>query len=160
MNPTHVTVHCSATRPHQNLSVKDIRKMHLKKKYRDIGYHYVIRLDGSVHKGRPITQQGAHVRGHNENNIGICLVGGLDKTGKPTNTYNDNQLSALFGLSLDLCREYGIDYDLVCGHRDWYGDTNGDGVVDKHDWLKECPCFNVREWFKSQLKSNSIIKEL
>lgn len=160
MKPMHITVHCSATRPSQDLSVADIRAMHYKKKYKDIGYHYVIRLDGSVHKGRPVTRQGAHVRGHNEDNIGICLVGGLDSTGKPSNTYNDRQLEALFGLLLDLCETHTIDFDFVCGHRDWYGDTNGDGKVDKYDWLKECPCFNVREWFKSLLKSNSIIEEL
>ena len=157
---THITVHCSATRPGQNLSAKDIDRMHKQKGYRGIGYHYVIRLDGSVQKGRDDSRQGAHVKGHNKGNIGICLVGGLDAAGKAKNTYSEEQMHALFALLLDLCEKYEVDFGLVCGHRDWYGDTNGDGKVDKYDWLKECPCFNVREWFESQLKSNFIIEEL
>lgn len=156
MKPTHITIHCSATRPHQNVRAADIKRMHIKKGWRTIGYHYVIPQDGTIEKGRPVTRQGAHVKGHNENNIGVCLIGGLDESGKPSNTYNDKQLDALFKLLLDLCAEHGIDHGLVCGHRDWFGDTNNDGVVDKRDWLKECPCFNVREWFRELLIDNSI----
>jgi len=42
-----------------------------------VGYHYVVDLQGNVHKGRCITQVGAHVKGHNKTSIGICYVGGL-----------------------------------------------------------------------------------
>lgn len=149
MKLTHITIHCSATRPHQNIGRKEIRRMHINKGYRDIGYHYIIRRDGSVQAGRPVTQQGAHVKGHNTGNIGICLIGGLDANGKPVNNYTEEQFYSLECLVEELCSVNNIDYEFVCGHRDWYGDTNNDGIIDSHDWLKECPCFDVKTWLKN-----------
>ena len=77
-------IHCSATRPDQVIGAEDIRRWHVDGNgWSDIGYHYVIRRDGIVEPGRDRDldgdiweEVGAHVRGHNGNSIGICLVGG------------------------------------------------------------------------------------
>jgi N-acetylmuramoyl-L-alanine amidase len=146
MKQKYITVHCSATRPNQDIGVDQIRKEHKAKGWSDIGYHFVITQGAEIQYGRPLTRTGAHVQGYNKGNIGICLVGGLDKKGYPSNTYSELQMSALRYLITELIGVHGIKQENIKGHRDWYGDTNGDGVIDKHDWMKECPCFNVKEW--------------
>ena len=147
MNPKYITVHCSATRPMSRFSVADLRSLHVGiNGWTDIGYHFYITTDGEIHECRPLTREGAHVRRRNKDNIGICLEGGLsNETGKPYNTYSFFQLESLRRLIGRLSLNYDIYKDDIKGHRDWYGDTNGDGVIDSGDWLKKCPCFDVRE---------------
>ena len=94
-----------------------------------------------LHPCRPLDRNGAHVKGHNSNNIGVCLEGGLNNdTGKPSNTYTYSQMNALRVVVEFLQNSFGISNDDVKGHRDWYG--------DKKDWQKECPCFDVKEWLE------------
>lgn len=159
MKPKYITIHCSASYPKtaKHETASDIRAIHVKKGWSDIGYHYFIRRDGSVEKGRLDDKQGAHVKGHNKDNLGICLAGGVDDHGKAEANYTDAQYNALYGMLLHICYDYKIKYSDVRGHRDWYPDHNGDGVIDSRDWLKVCPCFDVRAWFKQQLKLNEVI---
>lgn len=143
MNPKYITVHCSAT--DQKADVQTIRTMHIKRGWSDIGYHFVITVDGFVQPGRPLTRNGAGVQGHNKDNIHICLIGG-----EKTCDFTEPQWDALRYLISELSGIYGILEKNIKGHRDWFPDTNGDGVVDRRDWLKECPRFSVadklREW--------------
>ena len=74
-----IIIHCSATPEGREVSVDTIRKWHLKRRFSDIGYHYVIGLDGTIHKGRPIEKVGAHCSYENIGSIGICYVGGMSK---------------------------------------------------------------------------------
>ena len=76
MTPNKITLHCSDS-PDENdkISVSDIRAWHLQRGWKDVGYHYVICRSGTIQKGRPDTEVGAHVEGHNTGNLGICLVG-------------------------------------------------------------------------------------
>lgn len=77
-----VVIHCSATRREwmEDTSVADqaaeIDRWHKARGWRAIGYHFVIGRDGAVAYGRDIDEAGAHVRGHNHDSIGICLIGG------------------------------------------------------------------------------------
>ena len=84
----------------------EIRKWHLAKGWKDIGYHFVIRLNGAIEQGRPVEQVGAHVQGHNSTTIGVCYVGGV-KGRKAVDTMNHVQEFALAGLVTNLRREYG-----------------------------------------------------
>ena len=75
-----IVVHCSATPRHKDFSAEDIRDWHVKGNgWDDIGYHFVIRLDGSIEYGRMVDKYGAHVKGHNYDSLGICYIGGMDK---------------------------------------------------------------------------------
>lgn len=149
---TDITVHASADEHGSSKDVHSLRDYHVRvKRWSDIGYHFVITAQGIVQQGRPLDIMGAHVYGHNHNNIGICLIGGL-KDGKPSNDYSVKQYAALFKLLVKLCIQYRLPYTAVKGHRDWFPDRNGDGVIDKQDWLKDCPCFDVRNWFKASLE--------
>lgn len=149
MKPTFITVHCSASKKGRYLTASEIRKEHLARGWKDIGYHFVIRTDGAVETGRRIDTQGAHVEGHNKDNVGICLIGGLNAQGKASFTYTPAQMYSLERLLDELCGLYSIPFDNIKGHRDWYGDSNGDGVIDSRDWYKECPCFDVTTWLSS-----------
>ena len=75
-----IIVHCSATREGQHIDVDTIRQWHTSepRNWSDIGYHYVIYLDGSIVPGRPEERQGAHCKGNNKTSIGVCYVGGVD----------------------------------------------------------------------------------
>lgn len=104
-----IIVHCSATAEGKAFTTADIRRWHMSppNNWRDIGYHYVIELDGSIHKGRPIEQIGAHAKGHNRYSIGICYVGGCAKDGKtPKDTRTPEQKQALTQLLTELHRQF------------------------------------------------------
>lgn len=161
MNPSRITVHCSASRKGRYLTAFELRKFHtdpppLGRGWSDLGYHFVIRTDGVVDTGRSIDKQGAHVKGHNSNNIGICLIGGLDRSGKPANTYSHAQFHALYALIRELCAKYKIPFTEVCGHRDYSPDLNGDGQITTNEFIKDCPCFDVVEWLGELLEQDGV----
>lgn len=129
---TEIIIHCTATRPDANCTVESIRRYHKSLGWHDIGYHYVIYPDGSVHSGRPIEQVGAHCPGHNAQSIGIVYVGGLDADGRPADTRTPLQHLALLQLVQDLMEEHNITS--IHGHNEYA--------------TKACPCFNVQQWRK------------
>ncbi len=142
-----IVIHCSATEEGKSVSVDEIRRWHKARGFQDIGYHYVINIDGGVHFGRPIEQAGAHAQGYNANSIGICYVGGLSlKILKPMDTRTDDQRKTLSILIARLQEKYPIAY--INGHRDLSVDLNGDGVITPGEWMKSCPCFNVHDEYK------------
>lgn len=140
-----IFIHCTATREGQAIDAATIRKWHLGKGWNDIGYHFVIRLDGSVERGRPEHVPGSHVQGFNTGSIGVVYVGGLDAQGKAKDTRTPAQLAAMARLVGELVKAYPAAE--VMGHRDASPDEDGDGVVEKHEWLKDCPCFDVKAWW-------------
>lgn len=147
MTYKYITVHASAGS--QNQTVEDIRRYHMDVNgWADIGYHYVIDTEGEIHVGRDIKIMGSHVRGHNKNNIGICLIGGIDKKGKAVDNFTDAQKEALRYLIVKLAFKYNILAENVKGHRDWSPDLNGDGKITSNEFIKQCPCFDVKSWFK------------
>jgi N-acetyl-anhydromuramyl-L-alanine amidase AmpD len=132
-----LVVHCAATRPSLDVGVAEIRAWHRQQGWSDVGYHHVIRRDGTVEPGRREELVGAHVSGHNRDSIGICLVGGLDAEGEPAPTFTEEQFAALRGLLNDLLAKYDLSDDAILGHRDFPGVS------------KACPCFDVRHWWKT-----------
>lgn len=145
-----ISVHCSDTRPNVDIGARTIRIWHTTpvaeggRGWHDIGYHYVIRLNGSVEKGRQDDVEGAAVQGFNEHTLAICYVGGSDARGQPADTRTPAQKVAMAKLVRDLCVKYGISASHVFGHRDLaFKDFNHDGRSEPGEWLKECPCFAV-----------------
>lgn len=130
-----LVVHCSATPASMNIGRKEIEEWHRAKGWVAIGYHYVIRRDGTVETGRPSDVIGAHVEGHNKNSIGICLVGGVNKAMKPEDNFTASQFAALGGLLHMLKAKYPDA--AIQGHRDF---------PNVH---KACPSFDVKAWLKA-----------
>ena len=142
-----ITIHCTATREGQDFDAATIRKWHLRKGWRDIGYHFVIGLDGEIERGRPEDQIGSHVRGFNNGSLGVVYVGGLDAQGKAKDTRTDAQKAAMAELVTELTGTY--EGAKVQGHRDLSPDKDGDGKVEPHEWLKMCPCFDAGKWWQA-----------
>ena len=145
-----ITVHCSATKPSKNDDVNSIRKMHKDKGWSDIGYHAVITRDGYMQKGRSENRMGAGVKGHNENNIHICMIGGIDENGKACDNFTPEQYDTLRVVVNDYTSRYGVKMKNILGHRDYSPDLNGDGKITSNEFIKMCPCFDVqtklKEW--------------
>lgn len=139
-----IVVHCSATPRGLDIGAREINSMHLARGFKMIGYHYVIRINGKREAGRRLEAIGAHATGHNARSVGICLVGGLDDARKPANTYTPAQFAELEACLRQLKHQF--PGARICGHRDLSPDTDGDGVVERHEWVKECPCFDVAAW--------------
>ncbi len=122
-----IIIHCTATKPHQDIGVEEINLWHKAQGWKSVGYHYVVRLDGRVEKGRSEEEIGAHCRGQNRNSIGICYVGGLDVSGRPRDTRTEAQKKSLQKLVASLRLHWGALP--VVGHRTYT--------------RKACPSFDV-----------------
>lgn len=119
-----LVVHCSASPNDEDVSASHIHSMHLGFGWHGIGYHRVIRRDGSVEMGRPEYWVGAHVYGHNQESLGVCLIG------------NDQFTTEQWRTLESVLREWKKKYPnaKICGHRDFsYTD-------------KTCPNFDVEDW--------------
>lgn len=157
-----IIIHCSATRAGQDLRAKDIDRCTSKECFSQIGYNFVIDLDGVVENGRPLSMDGAHCNtkgfsesSYNKHSVGICYIGGLDANGKPADTRTIAQKAALRELVAKLCKEYEIIE--VLGHRDTSPDLDGSGEVEPKEYIKACPCFDVRSEFPNFLR-NTVVR--
>ena len=127
-----IIIHCSATEAGKNFKAADIKRWHVQGNgWKDIGYHFVIDLDGTIEIGRPVEMKGAHTTNHNAYTIGICYVGGL-QYGKPADTRTDAQKKSLREL-VNVLKSCFPEINLVSGHRDYAN--------------KACPCFDARKEF-------------
>ena len=136
---TMIILHCSATREGQDIKAKTIKQWHKDRGFDDIGYHYVIDLDGTIEKGREEDLVGAHCKGHNATSIGICYVGGCDKNMKPKDTRTPEQKRSMLSLVRNLVNKYKIPVTQIWAHHDF----------DKH---KACPSFDISEFRKDYIK--------
>ena len=127
-----IILHCSATPDGRAVSVDTIRRWHKKRGWSDIGYHYVIQLNGDINKGRSIERMGAHVSGQNRGSIGICYIGGVDKNMKPQDTRTGAQKKSLDKFILELM------------------DKHPDATLHGHNEFssKACPSFDVQKEYK------------
>lgn len=126
-----IIIHCSATPEGREVSVREIDSWHRQQGYNEIGYHYLIGLDGNVNAGRPEANIGAHCRGHNRDSIGVCYVGGCDAKMKPKDTRTPQQRTALRRLVAELQGRY--PGATLHGHNEFAA--------------KACPSFDVgKDW--------------
>jgi len=136
---TKIIVHCTATQEGKDIDIETVRRWHLRRGWRDVGYHFLVKLDGTIEDGRPIEMTGAHTRGENWCSIGVAYVGGVekerDKNGKwiAKDTRTEEQKDALLDLLLQLKDTYqGSE---IYGHRDFSS--------------KACPSFDARTEYEN-----------
>ena len=148
-----IVIHCTATRAGQDVRASDIDKWHKERGFAMIGYNYVVDLDGTVEVGRPLNRDGAHCNtagtsglAYNKHSIGIVYVGGLDWAGMPADTRTPAQKKALAELVYRLIDAHPGIVEVI-GHRDASPDVNLDGKITPNEWIKQCPCFSVRDEF-------------
>lgn len=149
-----IVIHCSSTKEGVDIRAKDIDRWHREKGFQMIGYHYVIDLDGTVETGRPLSMEGAHCKerdkagvSYNKHSIGICYIGGLGSKGERDykDTRTEAQKASLKKLVEELKKKYPIKE--IIGHRDASPDKNGDGKITPDEYIKACPCFDVKSEF-------------
>lgn len=143
----YIVVHCSATKPSSDVGVDEIENWHRAEGFDRIGYHSVIRRDGTLEFGRHFDGQGAHVRGQNMRSVSVCLVGGIGENGMAENNFTPAQMETLYYV-VHMLRLAYPDSE-VLGHRDLSPDLDGDGIIERREWVKDCPSFDVREWWES-----------
>lgn len=129
-----IIVHCTATIAGREYTVDDIRSWHVQGNgWSDIGYHWVIGLNGEIWAGRPEHKVGAHCSGYNANSIGVCYVGGLSKNNGASDTRTQKQKQSLRLLLSDLKERY--PNAKIHGHRDFS--------------KKACPCFDAKKEYEN-----------
>lgn len=138
---TLIVVHCTATKLDADFTQKDLLRCHKARGMCMVGYHSYIRKDGFIWSTRPLEMVGAHCLGYNQESVGIAYEGGLDIQGLPADTRTPEQKHSMRVLIRTLKKMFPVSR--VCGHRDLSPDSNGNGVVEPSEWLKQCPCFEV-----------------
>lgn len=119
-----IIVHCSDSDYSHHDDISVIRGWHVNERgWRDVGYHFFIKKDGTVQKGRDLAEAGAHVKGQNNDSIGICLSG--------RHNFTTKQFHSLKSLLFDLIRQFDLTTNDVYGHRDF-------------NPKKTCPNFDVK----------------
>lgn len=137
---TYIVIHYSATAIEDDVSAADIDTMHKRRGFREIGYHWYIRKDGTVERGRDLSEPGrfevgAHSKGENSQSIGICFEGGVRKSAM--NTGFDSRTPAQKKTMIDLIEKMQDRFPgaVVRGHRDMPGAAT------------QCPGFNAGAWW-------------
>lgn len=126
---TEIIVHCTATAEGKDYTVSDIRRWHQAQGWPDVGYHYVVYRDGTIHDGRSVHLRGIHCSGHNSYSVGVVYIGGVATDGKtPKDTRTLAQKAALVILLTFLCHLY--PNAKIFGHRDFSN--------------KACPSFDAK----------------
>lgn len=130
-----IAIHCSATKPSQDIGRADIDRWHRAKGWNGIGYHFVIRRDGTIEVGRPVEAIGAHVENWNSVSVGICMVGGVTEANvnKAENNFAEPQWVSLLATVKELKLRY--PKATVQGHRDF------------PKVAKDCPSFDAKAWW-------------
>ena len=137
-----IIVHCSDTYKTMDIGSQEIKKWHVEERgWSGIGYHFIIRRDGTIELGRDLDEDGdifeeigAHTYGYNKKSIGICMVGGKAEDGTAENNFTETQFEAL----KTLIKVVRADYPIltVHGHNEFAN--------------KDCPSFDVQEWLREQ----------
>ena len=150
-NTEAIVWHCSATPPSRDIGSGDIDIMHKARGWDGIGYALVIRRDGRLECGEDFKKAGAHAKGWNNKSVGIVLVGGVDEDGKSENNFTEAQWVAAKHVFEFFTLLYpGADH---VGHRDLSPDTDNDGRIQRHEFMKDCPCFSVKQWIENNLNA-------
>lgn len=128
-----IIIHCTATPEGHDYTVAEIRRWHKQRGFSDIGYHYIIHLDGKIEEGRDVNISGAHCTGHNANSIGVSYIGGVKSDGvTPKDTRTIEQKASLASLLMELCKLY--PRAKIHGHRDFAN--------------KACPSFDATSEYR------------
>lgn len=99
-NPIMIVLHHADS---QRCTIQNIHEWHLNNGWAGCGYHYFVRKDGTLYKGRPENATGSHCIGVNNSSIGICCEGNFN-----IDTMQNNQINSLCALIQDINKRYGI----------------------------------------------------
>ena len=136
----YIAVHCTAGSPKS--TVRDLELEFKRKGWKAPGYHYVITADGKIHQLLDTEKVSNGVKGYNSVTVNIAYTDGMDGVDNRT----DEQKKSLIIL-LKLLRKRYPDA-VIQGHRDFSPDLNGNGKIEKSEWIKMCPSFDAKTEYK------------
>lgn len=136
----YIAVHCTAGS--QKATVNDLLAEFKRKGWKAPGYHYVITADGKIHQLLDTEKVSNGVKGYNSVTVNIAYTGGMDGVDNRT----DEQKKSLVTLLKLLHKRYPDA--VIQGHRDFSPDLNGNGKIEKSEWIKMCPSFDAKTEYK------------
>ncbi|MDQ1856189.1 N-acetylmuramoyl-L-alanine amidase [Chryseobacterium sp. WLY505] len=126
----YIVIHCTATQSDVKIeSIKRYWKESLK--WKNPGYHYMIKADGEIVNTLPIGQVSNGVAGWNSQIINISYIGGIDKSGNPEDTRTEEQKKSIIKLLRELKSTF--PKAKIQGHKDF---------PNVH---KACPSFDAKK---------------
>lgn len=143
----HIVVHCTASS--QKTTIKTLLGFFKARGWRMPGYHYAITTDGAIHQLLDEACIANGVKGHNAHSIHVAYIGGVEmREGKLVSVDNrtPEQKDSLLVLLSELKARY--PEAIIQGHRDFSPDINGNGIVDRWERIKDCPCFDAKIEYK------------
>jgi len=142
-NIKYIVIHCTATLP--TATVESIKNGFKALGWKNPGYHYLVDCQGLSHNLLNTINIANGVKGYNSCSIHIAYIGGIDRNGNPKNTMTPAQKKRI---------QQQIEMLLIAhpqarvvGHRDLSPDKNKNGKIEPTEWLKACPCFDVKTEF-------------
>ena len=156
MKVNTIIIHCTATPEGRDVTAADVDRWHRARGFRSIGYHYLIRLDGTVERGRPESEIGAHTPGQNATSLAGCYVGGLARDGvTPRDTRTPAQRRALELLLRELLSRY--PGARIRGHRDFAAKAcpSFDATAEYRHFLPLILCFLISLLTLSSCRSSA-----
>lgn len=139
----YIVLHCTAGPRNQNTKeILNYWKNH--NVWKNPGYHFLISEDGSIEELFPIDKPSNGVAGYNANSIHICYKGGQNGIDNRTQSQVKSQLELVTKMKARFPNA------VVLGHRDFSTDSNGNGIIDRWEWIKSCPSFDVRDWLSAE----------
>ena len=136
----YIAVHCTAGS--QKQSIDDLRAEFRRKGWKNPGYHFVVKPDGGIVQMLDEDEVSNGVKGYNSVIINVAYIGGIDAQGKATDNRTEAQKQSLENLLRILRGKY--TKAVIQGHRDFSTDLNGNGKIEKCEWIKACPCFDAK----------------
>ena len=137
----YIAVHCTAGS--QKQSIEDLRAEFRRKGWKKPGSHFVVKPDGGIVQMLDEDEVSNGVKGYNSVIINVAYIGGIDAQGKATDNRTEAQKQSLENLLRILRGKY--TKAVIQGHRDFSTDLNGNGKIEKCEWIKACPCFDAKE---------------
>lgn len=138
--------HCTASPQNQTIQTI-LNHWEFNNKWQNVGYHFIIEQDGKITELANIGKVTNGVAGYNSNSIHFTYIGGIDSKGNPIDNRTENQKSSQL-LIIKRLKELFPNI-IFLGHRDFSTDKNGNGIIDKWEWIKSCPSYDFREWLSN-----------
>lgn len=140
--PKWMTAHCTSAPSNQKTEVI-FNHWRVNNGWTNVGYHFMISADGTIEQLQEIWNITNGVKGFNTGNIHICYKGGIDAKGNPFDTRTEAQIKS----QMMLFKFFKETYPNVVGlgHRDFSTDANGNGIIERWEWIKSCPSYDFRE---------------
>ncbi|MEG1499389.1 MAG: N-acetylmuramoyl-L-alanine amidase [Bacteroidales bacterium] len=145
-NIQYLVIHCTAS-SQNTTTLSSLNRTWKDRGWNTPGYHYLIMPNGDLITLLEENKISNGVKGYNAITINIAYVGGINAQGKAIDNRTEKQKATLFFLLENLRERYPKAE--IQGHRDFSPDTNYNGIIEKKEYLKECPCFDAKQEYKN-----------